>query len=111
MPAAYRADKPWSSWRYRQARLEVLAESDICGLCGHGGAKTIDHIVTLANWPKDPAGRLLPGHDAKENLQPAHGTMGAGRTRIHNPCPVCGKLCNQVRGGDTLPPSPHSRRW
>lgn len=90
----------------------MLAESDVCGICGHHGAKTIDHIITLANWPKDPAtGRLLPGHDAVENLQPAHGTMGAGRTRLHNPCGICGRLCNQSRGGDIIRATPHSRAW
>lgn len=111
MPAAYRADKPWSSWRYRQARTIVLAASDVCGICGHGGAKSIDHIIPLAQWPKAPDGKLLPGHDAVENLQPAHGTMGAGRVRLHNPCPVCGRLCNQSRGADQVKETPHSRRW
>ena len=110
-PAAYRDSKPWSSWKYRRAREQVLAESDICGICGHYGAKTIDHIITLAQWPKNDDGQLLPGHDAVENLQPAHGTMGAGRTRIHNPCPICLRLCNQSRGGDPVRPSRHSRPW
>lgn len=110
MAASYRADKPWSTYAYRQARKVVLAESDICGICAHGGARTTDHIITLANWPKDENGRLLPGHDAKENLQPAHGTMGAGPNRVHNPCPVCGRLCNQNRGGKPIRHR-HSRVW
>lgn len=109
-PAAYRADKPWSSHRYRRAREQVLAESDLCGICFHAGAKTVDHIITLADWPKDTDGRLLPGHDAVTNLQPAHGTMGAGRSRVHNPCPECGRLCNQSRGS-RQPQRRHSRMW
>jgi hypothetical protein len=108
--------------RYLNSRAKVLAASDICGICGHPGAITCDHIVPLAVWPRDAAGRLLPGHDAPENLMPAHGTAGPGPGRL-NRCLVCGQLCNQVkkasvnvplspgRGRYEHQPSPHSRDW
>ncbi len=83
---------------YARNRARVLAVSNVCVLCGHGGAKTADHIVSWKHWPKDSDGRLLPGFNSMGNLQPAHGTMGSGPDREHNRCPVCSKLCNQSKG-------------
>ena len=77
--------------RYRRNRVTVLMASDVCGLCGHPGSATVDHIVSARYWPKG-----VPGMDDVENLQPAHGTMGG--TGLVNRCPTCGLLCNQVRG-------------
>lgn len=96
--------------RYRTNVQILLSASDVCGICGHGGARTGDHIVSAKHWPRDGNGKPLPGLDDLTNLQPAHGTMGAGRDRIHNPCPVCGRLCNQSRGA-RLNRQPRSRDW
>lgn len=98
---------------YRRNRDRVLARSDLCGLCGHSGATTADHIIVAKLWPRDATGNMLPGFDAEANLQPAHGTMGVIAV---NPCPTCGKLCNQVKGDRVGPddeptPEPSSRRW
>lgn len=87
--------------RYRRSRASVLADSDLCGLCGHGGARTTDHLIPPDRWPTDAYGRKLPGFDEPGNLQPAHGTMG--NKPPHNPCPICGRLCNQSRGNTPLP--------
>jgi hypothetical protein len=86
---------------FRRNRRLVLAVSDRCGLCGHRGARTVDHIVPKPLWPRLADGRLAPGFDALPNLQPAHGSMGSDRTRRegHNRCATCGKLCNQSKGG------------
>ena len=94
---------------YRRNRATLLAMTTLCGICGHGGARTADHIVSAKTWPKNPlTGRPLPGLDELSNLRPAHGTMG-GR-QPDNPCPVCGRLCNQSRGAaQTRRPS--SRDW
>jgi hypothetical protein len=103
-------DRPSTgAWRYRRNRAAVLAASDWCELCGHGGATTTDHIVQPKYWPIGPDGKYLPGLDEPDNLRPAHGVMGNGR--IHNPCPVCGQLCNQRRGDRVLSPSPRSEDW
>jgi hypothetical protein len=85
---------------FQRNRLIVLAASDRCGLCGHRGAKTVDHIIPKPQWPVDARGRPLPGFDGVRNLQPAHGSMGSDRTRKqgHNRCPVCKRLCNQAKG-------------
>lgn len=102
----------WSGSRYRHNLAQVLAASDLCGICGHAGAATGDHIVPIAHWPRDVTGKLTDGHDAIDNLQPAHGTRGAGIGRIHNPCPTCGALCNQSKNKRlTEAPSPRSRMW
>ena len=82
--------------RYRRNRDIMLALSDICGICGHTGAKTADHIISDTDWPRDSDGKRLPGFDDIENLQPAHGTMG--NTGAVNRCHVCGLLCNQRKG-------------
>lgn len=82
--------------RYRRNRLAILVASDVCGICGHGGSATVDHIVSAKRWPKGENGKPLPSFDDIENMQPAHGTMGA--TGMTNPCPTCGRLCNQAKG-------------
>lgn len=103
---------------YRAARAQRLAmpDGDICALCLHHGAQTADHIVADRDWPRDTlTGRRVPGFDAVDNLQPAHGTMGGHQPDNH--CPVCGKLCNQVKGNrraapaTLTPPARRSRDW
>ena len=83
------------SAEYKHNRPIVLAASDLCHLCGHRGARTVDHIKAPAEWLR--LYRTLVGVDGLANLAPAHGTMGAGKTRLHNRCTVCRRLCNQVR--------------
>jgi hypothetical protein len=94
------------TWEFQQNRQLILAASDVCGLCGHHGARTVDHIIPKPQWPRLADGRTLaPGFDGLRNLQPAHGSMGSDRTRKvqHNWCfacdPVNGRLCNQSKGG------------
>jgi len=90
---------------YRANRAVVLAQSDLCGICGHGGAQTADHIIGKNKWLHLYG--TLGGFDNIGNLQPAHGTMGNQRV---NPCPTCRRLCNQSRGERPLV-TPHSRKW
>ena len=97
--------------RQRTSRAAVLAHSDLCWLCGHPGARTADHVIDATRWPRTPDGRMLPGFDDPANMRPAHGTMGSGPHRTHNPCPTCGKLCNQSRGARMTPTSPRSEDW
>lgn len=94
---------------YRRNRALLLATTDRCALCGHGGATTADHVVDARRWPRDPGGRRQPGFNDLANLQPAHGTMG-GR-QPDNPCPVCGRLCNQSKGARGQLRRPQSRDW
>lgn len=84
--------------RYLRNRAKMLAENNVCGICGHSGALTADHIIPAKLWPRDECGKLLPGLDELTNLRPAHGSMGAGRARLINRCVTCGRLCNQSRG-------------
>lgn len=83
---------------YRRNRAILLAANDVCALCRHPGARTADHIIPAKAWPTGDDGKRLPGFDELGNLQPAHGTMGAGRHLVQNRCPTCGKLCNQSKG-------------
>lgn len=93
----------------RAACAQVLAQSDLCHLCGHHGARTCDHIIPAALWPKGADGKPLPGLDAPANLAPAHGTIGnTGRV---NRCPDCGRLCNQERGAKPLTDIQQRRPW
>lgn len=64
---------------YETNRAIVLANSRLCWLCRHDGADQADHVIP----------RHLGGTSAVANLRPAHGTQ---------PCVVCGRRCNQVRG-------------
>ncbi|WP_203025215.1 MULTISPECIES: HNH endonuclease [unclassified Frankia] len=70
--------------RYRNARAQVLAESDTCHLCGHAGADAADHLV-----PRSRGGAV----DDPNNLAPIHGVAG---------CPTCGRKCNSERGAKPL---------
>ena len=66
--------------RRRQARnAKILAASDVCHICGHPGADSVDHVVALARGGSDTD---------PDNLKPAH----------HNPCPTCDERCNLVKG-------------
>lgn len=75
---AKRADL--TSYRHRKQRARLLAESDVCHLCGHPGADVIDHLQPVARGgdPHDP-----------DNQAPAHGV---------NRCPTCGRNCNGEKG-------------
>jgi hypothetical protein len=96
------------AYTYRRNRSILLATTNRCALCGHGGAQTADHIIDDRRWPRDRYGKRVPGFDDLSNLQPAHGTMG-GR-QPDNPCPVCGLLCNQVKGARPAR-RPQTRVW
>lgn len=95
------------TWLYRKNREIVLAQSDLCGICGHFGSQTVDHIVPAKLWPRDLYGKPLPGMDDLPNLRPAHGTLSPGKV---NYCPECGEACNQARGA-RLARRPQTRDW
>jgi hypothetical protein len=80
----------------------MLATTDLCWLCHHGGARTGDHIITAPNWLTLHG--TMDGYDNPDNLAPAHGTGGNRQTGWTNPCPVCGQLCNQARGAKPIAP-------
>lgn len=95
------------------ARLVIARDGGKCGICGHPGAQTVDHIIPHRDWPKDADGQPLPGLDHPDNLRPAHGTRGVA---AHNRCYMCdprGRLCNQSRGAGyaSAQQEPHSRSW
>ncbi len=72
------------SYEYRQMRARILAESDICIVCGHAAADAVDHII-----PRSKGGaRMDP-----DNLAPIHGNAG---------CPVCLRKCNNEKGDKPL---------
>lgn len=95
-----------SSTAFRKLAAWVVArDGGLCGLCGHGDARTVDHVISVRDWPEGVHGVHEP-----ENLQAAHGSRGVG---VSNPCPVCGKLCNQSKGAGhgREPGEIHSRVW
>lgn len=67
-------------------RATVLAQSTVCWICGHEGADQADDVIPKARG----------GTSVLTNLRPAHGTQ---------PCPTCGKRCNQSRGARDVTPS------
>lgn len=111
-----------SSRQFRaRAAHAVARDQGRCGICGHGGAITADHIISYRDWPKDSQGLPLPGLDDLDNLRAAHGTRGSAQ---HNPCMECdpqrwpyGRMCNQSRGARNVvaqretPHEPHSQDW
>jgi hypothetical protein len=63
---------------------------DTCVVCRHGGARTIDHVIPLAERPD-----LM---FSLENCRPIHGT----RNKCFQCDPVKGLNCNSVKGGMSL---------
>ncbi|MFA3877550.1 HNH endonuclease [Streptomyces sp. MMCC 100] len=72
------------SYEFRQIRARILAESDVCIVCGHGHATAVDHIQPVSKG----GARLDP-----DNLAPIHGNRG---------CPVCLRKCNNEKGDKPL---------
>ncbi|MEU8531583.1 HNH endonuclease [Streptomyces parvulus] len=72
------------SYEFRKLRAHVLAESDVCLVCGHGAADAVDHIQPVSKGGH----RLDP-----DNLAPIHGNAG---------CPVCLRKCNAEKGDRPL---------
>ncbi|MFF1417462.1 HNH endonuclease [Streptomyces sp. NPDC058280] len=73
-----------TSYDYRKARAHILAESDVCIVCGHSASDAVDHIQPVARGgaTTDP-----------DNLAPIHGVTG---------CPVCLRKCNNEKGDKPL---------
>lgn len=69
---------------FRRIRALVLATSTVCGICGHDGSDSVDHVV--------PRSVDLSIAEEITNLQPAH----------YRPCPVCSRRCNSERGARPL---------
>lgn len=68
--------------RWQAFRQVVFATyGRTCHLCGHDGANTVDHLMTVLEHPEYAW--------VLENCRPAHGTG--------NRCPVCRRCCNQAR--------------
>lgn len=93
-PASPRPAAPRSRHRvgrpHRRAVTQMFAiYGDLCHLCGHPGARQADHLVPIRDWPDQPIDPHL--------MRPAHG--GGNEERgLDNPCPICGRRCNQERG-------------
>lgn len=73
------SDSVLTSYEYRKVRARILAESDVCLVCGHGAADAVDHIQ-----PRSKGGAKLD----PDNLAPIHGVDG---------CPVCLRKCNSEK--------------
>ena len=59
-----RGKQVYDTVRWKRLRASILAESDVCWLCGRPGADSVDHLVALKDGG-DPY--------ARSNLAPAHG--------------------------------------
>jgi hypothetical protein len=72
--------KDLTEYGYRKARAAFLADNDVCHICGHAGADTVDHVRAVAAGanPRD-----------RDNWAPAHGVHG---------CATCGRKCNTEKG-------------
>jgi 5-methylcytosine-specific restriction endonuclease McrA len=73
-----------TSYEYRQVRARILAESDVCIVCGHSAATAVDHIHPVSKG----GAKLDP-----DNLAPIHGVDG---------CPTCLRKCNSEKGNRPL---------
>jgi hypothetical protein len=85
---------------FRRVRAAVLAASDVCWLCGHGGSDSVDHVIPRAVCIAMEWLHLL---NDPSNLRPAH----------HLPCGTCGVRCNRQRGTGMAKrkPGAKSRDW
>lgn len=77
-------DDTLTSYAYRKVRAQILADSDVCIVCGHGAADAVDHIHARSKG----GAKLDP-----DNLAPIHGVKG---------CPTCLRKCNSEKGARPL---------
>jgi 5-methylcytosine-specific restriction endonuclease McrA len=73
-----------TSYAWRQIRAQVLRESDVCIVCGHGASDTADHVIPVSKG----GARLDP-----DNAAPIHFVAC---------CPVCFRKCNSEKGNRPL---------
>ncbi|MDV9175968.1 HNH endonuclease [Streptomyces sp. W16] len=73
-----------TSHEFRKLRTRVLAESDVCLVCGYGAADAVDHAHPVSKG----GAKLDP-----DNLAPIHGVAG---------CAVCLRKCNSKKGNRPL---------
>lgn len=75
-----------SKWR-QVVRFVVSRDGGVCGICGHGGARHVDHIQPVVDNP------LLEWDTS--NMTPAHGW-----SRVNdNPCVVCTEAARKLNPG------------
>lgn len=80
--------RPRAGHRYNKFRRLVFATyGNVCWICGHGGARQVDHVESVTEHPE-----LLY---TVSNGRPAHGAPG-------NTCPVCKLNCNQIKSGYSI---------
>lgn len=101
-------------WTWQKLRKAVLAESDVCHLCGGGGADSADHIVPKAAGGTDDLSNLAPAHlscnAAKRDgrRRGPYGAPASARTAVH----PCGCSCHRSgRPECSCTCCPHSRNW
>ncbi|MFF3377783.1 HNH endonuclease [Streptomyces sp. NPDC002680] len=73
-----------TSYEFRRMRARILAESDVCLVCGHGQVDAVDHVHPVSKG----GARLDP-----DNLSPIHCVAS---------CPVCLRKCNSEKGNRSL---------
>ena len=87
MPKSRARDK--DIYAYRKLRRSILAASDVCHLCSHSGADTIDHVVagrletkiaTMGRVLNDPGLDDLALPDLDDRLSPADVALGPDST-------------------------------
>jgi 5-methylcytosine-specific restriction endonuclease McrA len=64
MNATYRNGR--GTWSWKQQRKRILAESDICWICGRPGATTVDHLIPLSQGGTNDAANLAPAHAGRQ---------------------------------------------
>jgi 5-methylcytosine-specific restriction endonuclease McrA len=81
---------PRNSRRWRTLSKAILKEDDLCWICGHGGADTVDHLIPVS---VEPALAY-----EMTNLRPAHRGCNTKRSNKSR-----GRFFERTR--DTSPPS------
>ena len=83
---------PFGCWKFAvgavpAAGLRDVRDDLLVRICGHGGARQVDHLEPVIDYP-------ALAMDLR-NCRPAH---GAPRNR----CPACGQFCNQLKADGTV---------
>lgn len=71
------------NWEQLRAEGRRRNPRQVCHWCRRPGGTTFDHKIPRSRWPRDRAGRLMPGLDDPENLDWIHDwrDVQAGRSR------------------------------
>lgn len=72
-----------SGWQEQQLHRSILAESDICYLCGKPGADMVDDVIPLSEGGQPTRANKKPAHADPCHAKKVQAEAARGRARTN----------------------------